>query len=80
MFFLSIRKKEKRRSGKDRRKPKDTKHTGSDRRSHADRRSGKDRRSETGRRGSIVLKLSDDQMKAVEALLDTLEFEGLRRK
>ena len=79
MFFIKIFKKETRRTGKDRRKAINPKYIGSERRNSQDRRSDKDRRSNIGRRSGIYYKLSDKQKDSIDTLIDTLEWEVMKK-
>jgi hypothetical protein len=79
MFFIKIFKKESRRTGKDRRKSINPKYIGSERRFFQDRRSNKDRRSDVGRRSGIYYKLSDKQKDSLDTLIDTLEWEIMKK-
>ena len=80
MFFISIFKKENRRSGKDRRKSKGPDAIGQENRSIQGRRSGEDRRTAVERRTGIYYSLSDNQKGAVDSIIDILEYETLKKK
>jgi len=73
MFFITILKKENRRSGKDRRKSSDSPHRYLERRKETDRRRGNERRSDKDRRSSSCYQLSDDQKSTLDDIIAILE-------
>ena len=81
MFFISIFKRESRRSGKDRRKtdnPKNSGNIGQERRARPDRRCNEDRRVDIGRRSGMYYKLPDKRKDLVDSIVNLLEQEDMR--
>ena len=79
MYFLSIFKRENRRSGIDRRKSSAHAYAGQERRGSSDRRGEKDRRSGVGRRSGIYYKLPDVRKDTVDDIVKILEYENLKK-
>ncbi|MBN1627535.1 MAG: hypothetical protein JW944_13510 [Deltaproteobacteria bacterium] len=75
MYFISILKLEKRRSGRDRRRPNNSDPYLHERRASGDRRTKDDRRISRGRRSGIYRIISEQQKEKLDGIINIREVE-----
>jgi hypothetical protein len=73
MFFISIFKRENRRSNKERRNSNNPQPSNPEMRTDKDRRTKDDRRNDVGRRTGLYFRLPDDQKGTVDTIINILE-------